>query len=537
MLFGVLTALCSLPPALLFAQVDTAWVRRYNGPGNSYDYPSSLAVDGQRNVYVTGCSIGSDSIYDCATIKYNPSGVEQWVARYNGPANYDDYAEAIAVDGQRNVYVTGESYGSGTFYDYVTIKYNANGVLQWVARYNGPGNDWDVARSIAIDVQRNVYVTGESRGSGTDLDYATIKYNSSGVEQWVRRYNGPGNDMDWARSIAIDVQRNVYVTGYSNGSDTSISYDYATIKYNFAGAEQWVARYNGPGNGHDNAFSLTVDGQGNVYVTGLSIGSGTYYDFATVKYNTNGVEQWVARYNGPGNDWDDASSIAVDGQGNVYVTGTSYGSGTSDDYATIKYNSSGVEQWVARYNGPANEWDMANSLTVDGQGNVYVTGIPVTIKYNSSGVEQWVARYNGQGNANSIALDGQGNVYITGCSYSSGTAYDYATIKYVQTGAVAEELSTPDASRFTLNAEPNPFSSHTAIRYSLSANRPTLNAECITLKLYDISGRLAKTLVDEYKNPGNYQFTLNTTNLSAGVYFLSLQAEEKRIIERVIIIK
>jgi hypothetical protein len=483
----MLLASCLLFPASSNAQVDTAWVRRYNGPGNSYDYASSLAVDGQRNVYVTGYSIGPDSIYDCATIKYNSSGVEQWVARYNGPANYDDYAEAIAVDGQRNVYVTGESYGSGTFYDYVTIKYNANGVQQWVARYNGPGNDWDVARSIAIDVQRNVYVTGESRGSGTDLDYATIKYNSSGVEQWVRRYNGPGNDMDWARSIAIDVQRNVYVTGYSNGSDTSISYDYATIKYNFAGAEQWVARYNGPGNGHDNAFSLTVDGQGNVYVTGLSIGSGTYYDFATVKYNTNGVEQWVARYNGPGNDWDDASSIAVDGQGNVYVTGTSYGSGTGYDYATVKYNTNGVEQWVARYNG--------------------------------------------QGNANSIALDGQGNVYITGCSYSSGTAYDYATIKYVQTEAVAEEHSTLDASRFTLNAEPNPFSSHTAIRYLLSAKSK------VSLNLYEISGRLVKTLVDEYKNPGNYQFTLSTKNLSAGVYFLSLETEEKRIIERVIIIK
>ena len=101
---------------------------------------------------------------------------QDWVARYNGPISYFDKAYSIAVDNSGNVYVTGNSIGTGTGQDCATIKYNDLGVQQWVRRYNGPGNDDDAAHSIAVDVSGNVYVTGWSLGSGTDLDYATIKY-------------------------------------------------------------------------------------------------------------------------------------------------------------------------------------------------------------------------------------------------------------------------------------------------------------------------------------------------------------------------
>src|SRR4029077_13212896 len=123
---------------------------------------------------------------------------------------------------------------------------------------------------------------GMSVGIGTGYDYATIKYNSSGQQQWVRRYNGPGNSDDFATAIAVDGAGNVYVTGASPGLGTDVHY--ATIKYDASGAEQWVARYNEGSSA--TATAIDVDSLGNVCVTGTIFGVGTDYDYVTVKYNS-----------------------------------------------------------------------------------------------------------------------------------------------------------------------------------------------------------------------------------------------------------
>jgi uncharacterized delta-60 repeat protein len=415
--------------------VQEAWVARYNGPTNEYDEGQAIAVDGSGSVYVTGYSGG-----DYVTIKYDTSGQEQWVARYNGGS-----ARAIAVDSSGNVYVTGQSVLSGGSLDYATIKYDSAGHEQWVARYNGPASDYDSASSIVVDSSGNVYVTGESLGSGTGLDYATIKYNSAGQQQWVARYNGPANGDDYAGyagAIVLDDSGNVYVTGGSAGSGTSD--DYATIKYNSAGRQQWVARYNGPGNGGDHANAIAIDPAGNVCVTGFSTNLNGNVACATVKYDSGGGRQeWVAQYSGS-NILDYGIAIAVDSSHNIYVAGTSFASVTNGDYVVIKYNSAGQEQWVARYDAGLIEY--ATAIALDTSNNIYVTGTSsstgtnsdyATVKYNSFGQEQWAARYDGPGHdfdrANAIAIDGSGNVYVTGRSYGSGTGLsDCATIKYVQ---------------------------------------------------------------------------------------------------------
>jgi uncharacterized delta-60 repeat protein len=410
------------------------------------NFIGGLTTDSSGNVYVTGNSFGSGTGRDYATVKYNSSGTQQWVARYNGPGNTDDTAYAIAVDASGNVYVTGSSTGSGSGFDYATVKYNSSGSQQWVARYNGPSNTDDIAYAVAVDSSGNVYVTGGSTGSGSGRDYATVKYNSSGTQQWASRYNGPGNTDDTAYALAVDGSGNVHVTGGSTGSGSG--FDYATVKYNSSGTQQWASRYNGPGNTNDTAYALAIDGSGNVHVTGGSTGSGSGFDYATVKYNSSGTQQWASRYNGPSNSDDTAYDLALDASGNVHITGSSFGSGTGRDYATIKYNSSGTQQWASRYNGPGNTDDNGYAIAVDGSGNVHVTGGSTgsgsgfdyaTVKYDSSGSQQWASRYNGPANsddnATAIAVDSSGNVHVTGGSTGSGSGFDYATVKYNSSGS------------------------------------------------------------------------------------------------------
>ena len=437
-----------LSPVEAFAQsVDTAWVRRYNGPGNSVDYASALEVDNSGNVYVTGYSEGSGTGTDYLTIKYDPQGNQIWEQRYSGAGNYDDYAVAISIDASGNIYVTGwSSYDISPYSDYVTIKYYPDGDTAWVRRYNGPGNFNDKAYAIDIDSSGNVYVTGYSYGSGTFNDYTTIKYYTDGVVAWVKRYNGSGNLNDEAYAIDVDNSGSVYVTGRSFGSGTS--YDYATIKYYPNGDTAWTRRYNGSGNSGDEARAIAVVGSGNVYVTGYSSGSGTYNDCTTLKYYPDGDTAWVRRYNGPANDYDRANALVLDISGNIYVTGRSWGSGTSDDYVTLMYYPNGDTAWVRRYNGPGDFSDEALALAVDTSGRVYATGYSsqfssspfnldyATLKFDSDGTTAWVKRYNGDSDqddyAQALALDGPGSVYVTGYSLGSGTDYDYATIKYVQ---------------------------------------------------------------------------------------------------------
>jgi hypothetical protein len=428
-----------------FAQVDTAWVRRYDGPGNGGDNSYAIAVDDSANVYVTGTSSEFGTSGDWITIKYYSNGDTAWVRRYSGVGINWEEPRAIVVDVSGSVYVTGRGIASATC-DYITIKYYANGDTAWVRTYNGPGNEDDGATAIAVDDSTNVYVTGGSEGVGRVLDYATIKYYPTGDTVWVRRYNGPVNGADYARAIAIDVSGNVYVTGYSQGSGTGYI-DYATIKYYSNGDTAWVRRYNGPGNGYDDANAIALDVSGNVYVTGISDGSMRSSDYATIKYYPNGDTAWVRRYL-QGN----AQAITVDNSGNVYVTGRSLGVGTDNDYATIKYYPNGDTAWIRRYNGPGNGGDYAFGIAIDGSSNVYVTGSSAgsgtlgdyaTIKYYPNGDTAWVRRYNGPGNggdyAFAIAIDGSSNVYVTGSSDGNADD-DYATIKYVQTlatGAIA----------------------------------------------------------------------------------------------------
>ena len=435
--------ICLFLPALARAETAVqAWALRYNGPGNADDKAFAVALDNSNNVIVTGGSAGSGGDSDYATIKYSSVGLPLWTNRYNGPGNDLDVATAVAVDGSNNVVVTGYSTGSEGYFDFATIKYSSAGLPLWTNRYHGPWEGFDSAKAVVVDGSNNVIVTGSSSSSSHFPDCVTIKYSSTGAPLWTNRYNGPGNESDSPYAVAVDGSNCVIVVGYSISSGTSA--DYATVKYSSEGLPLWTNLYNGPGYATDIGTAVAVDGSNSVIVAGFSIGTGNSFDYATIKYSSVGVPLWTNRYNGPtgGNDY--AMALAVDGNNDVIVTGHSTNAASGYDYATIKYSSAGVLLWTNRYNGPANGNDYADVVAVDGSNNVIVTGYSTpsaggydyaTIKYSSAGLPLWTNRYNGPANgsdtASAMVLDHSGNVIVSGLSTGSGGDYDFATIKYI----------------------------------------------------------------------------------------------------------
>lgn len=287
------------------------WTRRYNGAIDSIDRASAMAIDRQGNIIVTGFSKGSRAGHDIVTIKYNTAGDSLWTRRFSTAGT--DEANTVTVDDSGNVFMAGFSGGQ-----LIIIKYNPSGDQSWIAYYNG-SNSYDIAVDITLDRSGNVLVLGKSDASLSYSDYATVKYSASGQMLWSARYNGPGSLTDTPVGIAADDSGNVYVTGTSVG-DNQVEYDYATIKYSSTGVRRWVKRYDGDAlNGQDVPYSIVIDNSRNIYVTGQSVLEG-FSSIATIKYNTFGDQVWVAPVSERFTHYH-AYSMVLGAAGSVYLAG------------------------------------------------------------------------------------------------------------------------------------------------------------------------------------------------------------------------
>ncbi len=483
------------------------WAASYDGPTSGDDRLTAMQVDAAGNVYVTGPSYSAASKDDWATLKFDATGKMLWVARYNGAANGYDSPTALALDHAGNIYVTGISYGIGTYNDFLTIKYDANGAQKWVARYNGPSNGWDGAAALAVDSafvyiagatgfldgpvyittvkydhaglrlwaahepnssqttaialddSGNIFVAGARPGATKFTDYALLKYDRDGTKQWLTQYHGPNRRNDMAAGLVV-YQGEPCITGLSTGAGNSKSY--TTIKYDAAGAQKWLTHYTGGSAGNDSVTAMTMDRAGNIYLTGMSWADSSY-DFATLKYNASGKRQWAARYS----DSLDAvaKTLAVDSLGYVYVAGKIGG-----EITTVKYNASGAQRWAVRHEEPGYPIDSPRALLRDEakrDGSFYVIGTGNTIssatdilviKYSHEGLQEWDTRYNHPQNLSDEAADAivqNGSIFITGTSagVKGDRGKDIVTLKFEANSKnkwVARFNSSPNASDFAI---------------------------------------------------------------------------------------
>jgi hypothetical protein len=516
------------------------WVERYDGPASDWDQAYAIAVC-EGGVFVTGSSYAAGPNPNYATVRYGLNGGFDWVATYDGPAGSTDYTADIVADASGNTYVTGKSEGDGTFLDVATVKYDAEGDEVWVARYDGPASDWDEGVAIALDDSGNVYVAGKSSPVVAYSDFLTIKYGADGSERWAATYDGPVGSTDMACDIAVDAEGYVYVTGESAGDGTSL--DITTIRYAPDGTEDWVARYNGPGNSLDQARAMALDDSANVYVTGTSHSGDA--DVVTIKYDSEGNEKWAVVYDGPSNHNDYGVDIAVAASGHVLVLGQSYDMVSGFGWVTISYTPDGIQSWLERYDGPGSGNDQPSAIAVDGAGKAYATGYVqsgplTTLRYGQSGGLEWMATYEGPSEFSDIprdiTVDAAGCVYVTGESYDDVTAYDFVTLKYDPATGVAHDEETGTRVRL-FPASPNPSGGSTEIAFEIATDVPRA-----TLAVYGVAGELVSVILDGPVVAGPRTVTWDGTDgrgvpVAAGVYFVKLTAGDETATRKIVLVR
>ncbi|MBK7384909.1 MAG: SBBP repeat-containing protein, partial [Flavobacteriales bacterium] len=456
------------------------------------EVPTSFVLEGNTLRFALGN-------YDReSTLIIDPARI--WGTYYGGDT--EDLGLSCAVDGSGNVYLSGSTGSSGSIAmgghqnslvgstDAYLAKFNSSGVRLWATYYGGDGVEH--GHSCKTDGSGNVYLAGSTTstngiasgghqntsGGGVSIPYDAylVKFSSAGVRQWGTYYGGSGDDE--GRSCAVDGSGNVYLAGYSLGSLTGIASgghqnahagnnDAFLVKFNSAGVRQWGTYYGGAED--ETRSSCATDGSGNVYMAGITlsssgIASGGHLntpagqiDCYLVKFNSAGQRQWGTYYGGLYDE--SAGNCAVDGSGNVYLSGSTssysgitttgshqdyhggeipaYQEGTSTDAFLAKFNTSGVRLWSTYYGG----WDpeAGQACTTDGNNNVYLTGetqSPINISsgghqdtyagswdaflvlFNESGVRQWGTYYGAGGEfddwARSCATDGNNDVYMAG---------------------------------------------------------------------------------------------------------------------------
>lgn len=268
---------------------------------------------------------------------------------------------------------------------------------------------------------------------------------STARADWVARYDGPAGRTDSAKALAVDSEGNVFVTGESQTSNRTIGY--ATIKYAPDGSELWVSRYEGLGRSNHRVRGIAVDGSGNVIVTGSSTGASRRSDFFTIKYDRDGATLWEARYDGLRKGVDDPRAVAVDSAGNVYLAGIA----ASRAFVLVKYDPDGVQLWAREREMRRGSVSLVSVLGIDGSDNVYLVGHACpqgryntfVMKYSGSGDQLWESWYTGAAKRDNwpkaMAVDAGGNVHVTGTRINANWSSDCLTLKYGPDGSLLWE--------------------------------------------------------------------------------------------------
>ncbi len=539
----ILGLLLNVSKALFAQSPDVIWVQQ-NGETISCQ-GMGIATDTNNNLAITGVignkREGKETVY---LSEYDQNGNLLWKgSKSQGEA----VGTGVTYDHSGNILVTGYFFHSIKFGQdslnsqgpsaIFICKYTNSGEIIWVKQLDA--SDWCGAWDITSDNSNDIYITGYFHGtlnnaiiSHGDADIFIAKYDQNGNMLWIR--TAGGDSYDSSSRIDIDKDGNLYVCGdfssIANFENATIqskgSFDVFIAKYSQEGEFKWVN--SAGGNGSDRGKSLSVDSDGNIFITGSFANTAFFDDFQITskglegtanafiaKYNNKGMASWAK--SAGGSDSAVGYGIATDFYGNCIVTGYFNGRAYFDEL-----------ELVAPY----------------GHGAFFS-------KYRSDGKIIWVqkaigSKYNDQADGDDIVVDHSDNPVIVGTIkgtinfnetlLSSKSDYDIFVTKLEYVTTTVKSKSNKHSKNILVNY-PNPFNSTTSIQFSLDID------QIITLRIFNIKGEMITTLLDkEYLSKGEHKYIWdgkdkNNLNVSSGIYFIKINTEEYAQTCRVLLIR
>jgi len=327
-----------------------------------------MAVDAAGNVFVCGATERSLNATDSLLLKYDASGVLQWAKTYD-PEGLSDGASAIGLDAAGNIYVAGWSEKTGATRDVYTAKFrSADGERLWTSWYDSAA--YDHAWGIAVTGAGVSYMIGESYAANGLPDALLVKTTATGHLAWAKRWNGPANRCDDWEAVALSRSGSVCVAGSTDYLGAS---DIVAARYSSTGKRLWLRTWGSEGGQRDYAKDLAVDGDGNAWVAGSTeLGDGAMKT-ALVRWNAAGAGRFV-RVIGSVTTTADLSAVTVDAQGNAFVAGTLFTVGGGWDLLAAKYTASGKRSWRSTWGYGAGSDDLLGNVVLGGPGALYGCG-------------------------------------------------------------------------------------------------------------------------------------------------------------------
>lgn len=433
-------ALATPVAALALVPGDLLWMQAYPPDGSGVDRGSAVAVGDSGTVYAAG-TLGADQggSSDIVLVARAADGSFLWATPYDGPGHGPDVATSVAVSPDGDVYVAGQTTRAGSL-DLVVLKFSSAGELLW-QRFIGGASGPDKASALVLDRSGNVLVTGWNSRPGSGANAALAKYTPAGTKLWLRIWDGAAHRADKGLDVAVDRSGNAVVVGstrLAHGSQTAA----LLLKYSASGQLLWVRRQSNGAHG-DALLSVALDAKGAVYAGGQTRFQRTGVDGLLVKYSEAGSERWKWVVTSRQDGRDEIADVTVDSGGWVHAAGSTVALGTHPDGLVVSLAPSGLSRSLKTYDGDGYLPDAFDTVACDAAGDVFVGGFTTSAAGIRSAVvaqytrdlsqRPWLTTYKGtaDGGANQavdLAL-APGAVFVAGTVVDTVTGSDLALAK------------------------------------------------------------------------------------------------------------